>query len=55
MQQRSSEHARRESLPLAAFELPQWVSDHTGSYYLNDPNDNHFPFAKAQADLSGDY
>ena len=50
-----SEHARRESLPAYAFDLPRWAPDHTGPYDLSDPYDNHFAFAKAQANLSGDY
>jgi len=50
-----SEHARRESLPADAFDLPRWVPEHTGPYDLGDPYDNHFAFAKAQANLSGDY
>ena len=53
--QRVSEHARRESLPRDAFDLPRWVPDHAGYCDLNDPYDNHFAFAKAQASLSGDY
>ena len=50
-----SEHARRESLTADAFDLPRWVPEHTGPYDLGDPYDNHFAFAKAQANLSGDY
>ena len=50
-----SEHARRESLPEDEFDLPRWVPDHTGPYDLSDPYDNHFAFAKAQANLSGNY
>lgn len=50
-----SEHGRRESLPEDAFDMPRWVPEHTGRYDLSDPYDNHFAFAKAQANLSGDY
>ena len=50
-----SDHARRESLPKEAFDLSRWMPDHTGPYDLNDPYDNHFAFAKAPANLSGDY
>ena len=42
-----SEHARRESLPADAFDLPCWVPDHTGPFDLSDPLENHFAFAKA--------
>ena len=38
-----------------AFDLPGWVPDHTGPNDLNDSYDNHFAFAKAQANLSGSY
>lgn len=55
VQQTASEHARRESLPSDAYDLPQWVPEHTGPYDLSDPYDNHFAFAKAHANLSGDY
>ena len=50
-----SEHAHRERLPEDVFDLPGWVPDYAGPYDLNDPYDNHFAFAKAQANLSGDY
>ena len=53
--QTASEHARKESLPKDAFDLPRWMPEHTGPYDLSDPFDNHFAFAKAQANLSGDY
>ena len=49
-----SEHARRKSLPADAFDLPRWVPEQTGPYDLGDPYDNHFAFAKAQANLSGE-
>ena len=49
-----SEHTRSESLLAEAFVLARWIPDHTGLYDLSDPYDNHFAFASAQADLSGD-
>ena len=42
-------------LPKEAFDLPRWIPDQTGPYDLSDPYDNHFAFAKAQANFSGDY
>ena len=49
-----SEHARRESGPVNAFDLSRWVPDHTAPYDLHH-YDDHFAFAKAQGNLSGDY
>ena len=54
VQQTASEHARRESLPAEAFDLSRWVQEQTGPYDLSNPYDNHFAFAKAQANLSGE-
>lgn len=47
--QTATEHTHAEILPEDAFDLPPRVPDHTGPY------DNHFAFARAQANLSGDY
>ena len=50
-----SEHARPTTHPADAFDLPRWKPEKTGAYNLADPADNHFAFAKAQANLAGEY
>lgn len=50
-----SEHARPTTHPAEAFELPRWKPEKTGGFNLADPVDNHFAFAKAQANLAGEY
>lgn len=50
-----SEHARAETLPKDAFDLPRWKPKKTGNYNLANPDDNHIAFAQAQGALSGDY
>lgn len=50
-----SEHARPEALDREAFKLPRWTPSQTGNYDLSKPADNHFAFAKAQANLDGEY
>jgi len=50
-----SEHARANTLPPEAFDLPRWIPDRTGAFDLSDPLDNHYAFAKVQANLAGEY
>lgn len=50
-----SEHARPESLDKDAFKLPRWIPSRVGGFDLQDPYDNHFAFAKVQANLEGTY
>lgn len=50
-----SEHARSETLPAFGADLPRWKPDHTGAFDLRRPLDNHFAFAKVQANLAGEY
>ena len=50
-----SEHARSETLPEFGYSLPRWIPKHTGAFNLGDPRDNHFAFAKVQANLAGEY
>jgi len=49
-----SEHARAETLPDWAYGLPRFRPAKTGGYDLRDPVDNHYAFAKAQANLAGE-
>ncbi len=53
--QQVSEHARAEDLPEGAFDLPRWKPSRTGNYNLQRPLDNHYAFAKVQANLAGEY
>jgi len=53
--QQISEHARATEHPREAFDLPRWIPEHTGPYDLRDPLDNHYAFAKVQANLAGEY
>lgn len=53
--QQLSEHARATSLPAEAHNLPRWLPKHTGPYNLSRPLDNHYAFAKVQANLAGEY
>ena len=55
VKQSASEHARVESHPASSFDLPRWKPEFTGPYDLSAPFDNHFAFAKAQANLAGEY
>lgn len=50
-----SEHARSETLPEFGWDLPRWKPTRTGAFNLADPRDNHFAFAKVQANLAGEY
>lgn len=50
-----SEHARPETLDPEAFKLPRWIPEKVGNFDLSKPADNHFAFAKAQANLAGKY
>ena len=53
--QQISEHARANTLPREAFELPRWTPERTGNFDLTNPLDNHYAFAKVQANLAGEY
>jgi hypothetical protein len=53
--QQISEHARATSLPKEAYDLPRWTPKQTGPYDLSKPLDNHYAFAKTQANLAGEY
>ncbi len=55
VQQSVSEHARPISHPPQVHSLPRWIPDHTGPYDLSQPYDNHFAWAKVQANLAGEY
>lgn len=55
IQQSVSEHARPETLDPEAFKLPRWTPKHVGGFDLQKPYDNHFAFAKVQANLEGTY
>jgi hypothetical protein len=50
-----SEHARATTLPPEAHKLPRWIPGRTGAFDLSRPLDNHFAFAKVQANLAGEY
>lgn len=50
-----SEHRRRTTHDPSVFELPRWTPDKTGAFNLADPLDNHFAWAKVQANLAGEY
>jgi hypothetical protein len=50
-----SEHARSENLPEFGLALPRWMPAQTGGFDLSRPLDNHFAFAKVQANLAGQY
>lgn len=52
-QQTASEHARAESLPPESAKLPRWKPTRTGNFDLSMPLDNHYAFAKVQANLAG--
>lgn len=52
--QTASEHARPESLPEEIFKLPRWIPEKAGNFDLTNVHDNHFAFAKAQANLAGE-
>lgn len=53
--QQLSEHQRATTLPPEAHKLPRWTPRQTGAYDLRRPLDNHFAFAKVQANLAGEY
>jgi hypothetical protein len=53
--QTASEHARAETLPPEAFRLPRFRPLKSGNYDLAKPLDNHLAFAKAQANLAGEF
>lgn len=55
IQQSVSEHARPETLDPEAFKLPRWTPAKAGGFDLANPYDNHFAFAKVQANLEGTY
>lgn len=55
VQQTVSEHARPTSHPADAHKLPRWMPKQTGPYNLSRPVDNHYAFAKVQANLAGGY
>ena len=55
VQQTASEHARSEVLPAYAVQLPRWKPARTGNFDLNLPLDNHYAFAKVQANLAGEF
>ncbi len=53
--QQLSEHQRAKSHPAEVRKLPRWMPKQTGPYDLSRPLDNHFAFAKVQANLAGEY
>ena len=53
--QQISEHARATTLPKEAFERRRWMPKQTGPFDLRRRLDNHFAFAKVQANLAGEY
>ncbi|MDX2142545.1 MAG: hypothetical protein SFV19_04260 [Rhodospirillaceae bacterium] len=53
--QTASEHPRAQSHPAEAFILPRWIPAKTGNFDLTKPIDNHYAFAKVQANLAGEY
>lgn len=55
LNQTVSEHARSTELPEFGYDLPRWRPAKTGAFNLSDPRDNHFAFAKVQANLAGEY
>jgi hypothetical protein len=50
-----SEHARAESLPKDAYDLPRWVPSVTGDFDLTTTRDNYYAWAKAVQNISGGY
>jgi hypothetical protein len=55
LNQTVSEHARSELLPAFGWELPRWRPERSGNFDLRNSRDNHFAFAKVQANLAGEY
>ena len=53
--QQLSEHARATAHPREAHRLPRWIPEQTGPFDLSRPLDNHYAFAKVQANLAGEY
>jgi len=53
--QTASEHARPTQFDPSVYKLPRWVPDYkAGAFDLTNPLDNHYAFAKAQANLAGE-
>lgn len=50
-----SEHARPTTHDPSVFKLERWTPNKTGNFNLADPIDNHYAFAKVQANLAGEY
>lgn len=50
-----SEHARPTTHDPSVFKLKRWTPTKTGNFNLADPLDNHYAFAKVQANLAGEY
>jgi hypothetical protein len=55
IQQSVSEHARPTTHPASALKLPRWKPGQSRKFNLADPLDNHYAFAKVQANLIGTY
>ena len=55
VQQTVSEHARPERIDPAAYDLPRFISNRTGSYDLSDPLDNHYAWLKVAHNLGGHF
>ena len=53
--QSASEHARLETHPPEVFKLPRFLPQKSGNFDLANPVDNHLAFAKAQANVAGEY
>lgn len=55
IQQSDSEHARPTTHPKEVHDLPRWIPKQSGPYNLARPLENHYAFAKVQANLAGEY